>query len=195
MESVQNKTDQRRKSVDPTAESVEGIISHIRSLDEVVEIQGRHIDESSDSIEQMVEDTEAVRAVVERAHETTVKLQASETGQQILEHLREDLGRIADQSAFLEEANLLNRAAKTGILAMNAAIEAVHAGEAGKGFAVAAIKVRALAESTGKESGTISRQIQEMQGNVLKLLYQTHSPKEPYIYCQGNNDLVHLCCL
>jgi hypothetical protein len=32
-------------------------------------------------------------------------------------------------------------------------------------------------------------------GNVPKLLYQTHSPKEPYIYCQGNNDLVHLGCL
>jgi hypothetical protein len=32
-------------------------------------------------------------------------------------------------------------------------------------------------------------------GNVLKLLDQTHSPKEPDIYCQGNNDLVHLGCL
>jgi transposase InsO family protein len=32
-------------------------------------------------------------------------------------------------------------------------------------------------------------------GNVLELLDQTHSPKEPYIYYQGNNDLVHLGCL
>jgi hypothetical protein len=32
-------------------------------------------------------------------------------------------------------------------------------------------------------------------GNVLKSLEQTHSPKEPYIYCQGNNDLVHPGCL
>jgi hypothetical protein len=41
----------------------------------------------------------------------------------------------------------------------------------------------------------IVRYPRQSRGNVLKLLDQTHSPKEPYIYCQGNNDLVHLGCL
>ncbi|MDR0706362.1 MAG: hypothetical protein LBF60_00610, partial [Treponema sp.] len=26
-------------------------------------------------------------------------------------------------------------------------------------------------------------------GDVLKLLYQTHSPKRPNVYCKGDNDL------
>jgi hypothetical protein len=29
-------------------------------------------------------------------------------------------------------------------------------------------------------------------GNVLKSLYQTHSPQKPDMYYQANNDLVHL---
>lgn len=62
-------------------------------------------------------------------------------------------------STFVEAVNKIS--AQTGLLAMNASIEAAHAGTLGKGFSVIAQEIRKLSEETTKNAQKITETLEE----------------------------------
>ena len=81
----------------------------------------------------------------------------------LLQDLVNDMMKVKESSdkvsTFVEAVNKI--ASQTGLLAMNASIEAAHAGTLGKGFSVIAQEIRKLSEETSKNAQKITDTLEE----------------------------------
>ncbi|MCR4735929.1 MAG: hypothetical protein K5829_13095 [Treponema sp.] len=80
----------------------------------------------------------------------------------LLKKLVDDVQKVKESSKnvsnFVAAVNKI--ASKTGLLAMNASIEAAHAGSLGKGFSVIAQEIRKLSEESSKNAQKITETLQ-----------------------------------
>ncbi len=162
---VQNLSDQ----ISNGASAMEEILAAVESLSRQIEEQRHVVDQSAAAIEETSASIDSVASVamVKRNAADTLR-DLADQGNRTVKTTDQAITEVGESvvavNAMIEIINDI--AARTNLLAMNAAIEAAHAGAAGRGFAVVAGEIRKLAETTSQNAGHISDRLQALVSRI-----------------------------
>ncbi len=160
-----------------------------------VEQMDRSLTESSSAIEEM---SANIRAVADRAKSNDeageVLVKTMDHGNEVVVKLQDIVRTNAQTSHQIQDMIqvIMQIAAQTNLLAMNAAIEAAHAGDAGRGFAVVAEEIRKLADQSAGSAKQIQTTVKRIAEGFDAILKSTEATGQEFTVLKGEIERVRL---
>jgi PAS domain S-box-containing protein len=111
-----------------------------------------------------------VRGIVSVTEQAQDMAEVQEQSHKAAMEVKEKTNETKEITSFISEVSN-----QTGLLGLNASIEAAHAGEYGRGFSIVASEVRKLADHSKSASTDIERTMLEMNGRIDHIISTINS--------------------
>lgn len=151
MEEVSTGCTDTAESVQQQMLKTEEIQNHVANVEDAARAIGSHVNETQNVIKK---GNGNIRSMIEQVQVS------KQSGSQVMAELSSLNEYTRQMNSIVELIN--NVADQTGLLSLNASIEAARAGDAGKGFAVVASEISSLANQTQEAT----EDIQSLIGNI-----------------------------
>ena len=175
-EKISSTIESNKKSINLLNQEIHDSVSAVAQISQtinniVISInnQSNSVEMSSTSIEEMAATiNNTTRVMVEKKNLSNKLSTIAQAGYEKMTQSIKAMTRISDSTNnMFQMINVVNDIAqRTKLLAMNAAIEAVHAGEKGKGFTVIAEEIRKLSDQTANNAKSINETLKNTVDDI-----------------------------